>query len=243
MGIKSFLFNTDEEIAEAKKGQAPKATKAQEKPSPVPAPQFNQTPKTTFSEPVQTQPTFTTFNQAPTAPVFTTVKPDDELVKSMIENYRAGFASLNKEGYDFYEYYQSITVANLDYPQAFDMGKIMNPSISKASLLSESEFYLAEIKRVHDSNAQKGNARLKELETQKETESKNLATELQTFTEQLEQLKGLISDRQNKLSQIDDKYKSKLDEVKLKITANNDAAESVIASIETVKSGINNLNK
>lgn len=234
MSLMKMLFNTDEEIAQAKQEKSAKVEK-----KPEVKPKSVEVPASTFSEPVKPAPTFTTFTQPKPSPI---ASVDDELVKAMIENYRVGFASLNKEGYDFYEFYQSVTTAGLDLNQAFNMGKIMNPKITKSSLVNEADFYLNEIRTAHSENSQKGNARLQELEKQKETESQSLSTDLKTFNEQFEQLKALIQDRTNKLGEIDGKYQTKLDEVNAKLRANDLSAESVIDSIENVKTGINNLN-
>lgn len=237
MDIKGLFFNTDEEIKEAQKGKIEKPVHP--KAEPVAKPTFSETPQTTFSDPVKS-----TFNPpSQTMPAFVNVS--DEIVQSTIDTYQKVFDSLNQQGYDFYEYFQLVKTSGVDsaesYKMAFKMGEMMEPAINKSKLITQADYYLVELTKVYEQNNTKGNNRLTELDGQKKTESEALANEAFLLNEQLESIKAQISSNQTKLSAIDGKYKNKLDEVNSKIKANDIAKDTLVASIEKVKSGINQL--
>ncbi len=182
-------------------------------------------------------------------PTFTPVGKGEysqEHLDKALEVYRNGFDSLNQAGYDFYEFYQAITEAGADnamaYTMAFKMAKTMDKSISKETLLQQSEFYTSEIVKSYNSFISGGNAKKEELLNQKNHENESLANELDLMKQQMEQLKVQIQDRETKLKAIDGKFAPKLSEIDSKLAANDVAKNTVISSIEQVKQGIiNNL--
>jgi hypothetical protein len=122
---------------------------------------------------------------------------------------------------------------------AYAMGTAMDKTISKEKLISQADFYIAEISKVYDENVSKGNSKKEGLMKQKESENQTLANELSMFQQQLEALQIQIADRQNKLHAIDGKYQPQLEEVNSKLNANVIAKNKIVEAIQTVKSGIN----
>lgn len=161
-----------------------------------------------------------------------------------IEVYKNGFDSLNQQGYDFYEYYQSIVQIGIANPQvytmAFAMGNSMDKSVTKESLLSQADFYSSEIIKVYNDFVSKGQAKKQELVSQKEYENQSLASDLNNLREQMEAIKTQIADRENKLRVIDSKYQPMISEVDSKLGANEIAKTQLLDSIEKVKTGISN---
>ena len=78
----------------------------------------------------------------------------DPYIEDVIEIYDNGFNALNMSGYDFYEFYKAIVASGdtspIVYKMAFNMGKSMDPSLTKEKLITQSDFYLGEIDKVHN---------------------------------------------------------------------------------------------
>lgn len=204
-------------------------------------------PEVTQATPVAT-PVFSFPTETPNIPTTPTtfaspVNVSNEHLEKAIELYEKGFDSLNQDGFDFYEFFQSVSQGGMNNPQvytmAYAMGMAMDKTISKEKLMSQADFYIAEITKVYDENVAKGNGKKDSLLKQKESENQTLANELTMFQQQLEALQIQITDRQSKLQAIDGKYQPQLDEVQSKLNANSIAKNKVIEAIEAVKSGIN----
>jgi hypothetical protein len=232
MGLLDLLINSDES------SNAKTST-----PAPV------KQPSVSFSDAQvgQTQAPAFMFNseqaQIPTPTYQVPVQVSNEYMQKAFEMYEKGFESLNKDGFDFYEYYQSVMQGGPTNPQvytmAFGMGSIMDKSLSKSKLIQDADFYVAEITKVYNDNVTKGNAKKQTLLVQKDSENKSLVSELENMEQQLEALKVQIDDRKRKLSDIDNKYSPDLTDFDNRLGANELAKNRIINSIEQVKQGIN----
>jgi hypothetical protein len=212
----------------------------------VSAPVKPQQTSSKFPDAVQATPIFSfpTSEPTPTPTVFAPQSGvSQEHLEKTIELYEKGFDSLNQAGFDFYEFFQSVSQGGMTNPQvyamAYAMGTAMEKTISKEKLISQADFYIAEISKVYDENVSKGNSKKEGLMKQKESENQTLANELSMFQQQLEALQIQIADRQNKLHAIDGKYQPQLEEVNSKLNANVIAKNKIVEAIQTVKSGIN----
>ncbi len=156
--------------------------------------------------------------------------------------YEKGFEGLNMPGYDFFEFAQAVKHGGPDNPQAYQMaysmGKGMLPSVNKEKLVSDADFYIAEINKVYEGLVAKGNARKTELAALKTTETQNLTNELNLLQQQLEAISAQRNDAQNKLNAIDAKYSPQLQEAENKLSANDFAKNKIVSEIEKVKQGI-----
>lgn len=194
----------------------------------------------------QTQAPAFAFNSEPTpaTPTYQTpVQVSNEYMQKAFEMYEKGFESLNKDGFDFYEFYQSVMQGGPTNPQvyamAFNMGSIMDKSLSKSKLINDADFYVSEITKVYNDNVSKGTAKKQNLLAQKDSENKSLVAELENMEQQLEALKIQIDDRRRKLSDIDSKYSPDLNDFDNRLGANELAKNKIVDSIEQVKQGIN----
>lgn len=213
--------------------------------TPAPAKQ----PAVSFSDAQvgQTQAPAFAFNSEPTPTPTTTyqapVQVSNEYMQKAFEMYEKGFESLNKDGFDFYEFYQSVMQGGPTNPQvyamAFNMGSIMDKSLSKTKLIQDADYYVAEITKVYNENVSKGTAKKQNLLAQKDSENKSLVSELENMEQQLEALKIQIDDRKRKLSDIDSKYSPDLTDFDNRLGANELAKNKIVDSIEQVKQGIN----
>jgi uncharacterized small protein (DUF1192 family) len=160
------------------------------------------------------------------------------------ETYRNGFNSLNRQGYDFFEYYQSIKSINGtnadSYKMAYTLGKSMNPSISPESLASDSEFYITEINKVFTQFESAGKAKALEIETQKNQSKMGLKGEIEATQSEISRLQAELEQKTAQLSNIDSQFDPVLSEVNLKLEANKIARNEIVSSIEEVANNIKN---
>lgn len=167
-----------------------------------------------------------------------------EHLTKFLDMYQKGFDALNQAGYDFYEFFQSVCEGGLEnsqvYAMAFKMGTVMDKTITKEKLLSQSEFYCTEILKSYNQYVTSGSNKKQELVSQKETENQTLTNDLSLLKQQLENITIQIKNKESKLSLIDDKYQPLLAEVDSKLKANEFAKSKLISTIEQVKQGITN---
>lgn len=167
-----------------------------------------------------------------------------EHINKASDIYNQSFDSMNQEGYDFYEFYKGLSEEDKSNPavygMAFRMASAMDKTLTKEKLVTQADYYLAEINKKYQHYVTGGNSKKQELITQKSHENETLASELTTLREQLETIKLQISTNESKLAAIDSKYAPTLAEIESKILANDIAKNQLISSIETVKQGIIN---
>lgn len=231
MGLKDLFFiNNDEE----KKPEtvAPSATE------PVRFPGVNQAVNTTF-------PSATVSVASTPQPVASVENPSCQPhLDKIVQLYESGFDGLNQAGYDFYEFYKAVVSGGVDNPQvyamALSMGKAMDGNVSKESLLSQSQFYIDEIMKVHTSYVENGTSKKTQLLATKENERSQLSTELDGLKMQMEAISNQIVSKQTSLSEIDNKYANDLLEVDCKLMANDVAKDKILTSINSVKQGLTN---
>lgn len=176
---------------------------------------------------------------------------NEEVLNQVIEMYAKGFDSLNKSGYDFFEFFKSITAVSEQTPQvytmAFQMGKTMAPQVTKQSLLADADYYISEINGVHQKFQAQGEKKKEQIKgtvlAQKEALQKEIA-QLQT---QIAQLKAQISDLEvqqiEKTAALDPLESQNLPEIQnidQKLLANDYARGVIVKQIENVKQGIQN---
>lgn len=237
MGLKDLLFISDEND----KNKKEEATKSSIK-FPTTQENVNTQPSTNFGS------LFNVFggNTTASTPTVTTNQPLPEHLNKAIELYQQGFDSLNQNGYDFYEFYQTVIHGGVENPQvysmAYAMGTAMDKTISKEKLVQQSGFYLSEINKVYTDYVNKGTQKKQELVAQKSNENQSLINELDLIRQQMEALQAQLHDRENKLNAIGSKYEPMLIDVESKLNANEIAKNKIVQQIEQVKNGIiNNL--
>lgn len=164
-------------------------------------------------------------------------------IDSVMSLYDKGFDSLNKDGYDFYEYYKAVIEAGADnpaiYKMALTMAKAMDPGVSKESLIKQSEYYLTEIVNVYKKYVEQGNNKKNNLLNQKEAEESSLQTELQRVQVKLQEFQQKENSLKIEIGAIDNKYSQQLHDIDCKLGANDTAKREIFESINKVKQGIN----
>lgn len=234
MAFKDLFIKSDENPNEKPKVNTTKESSSTKFPTAETPIQSTETPfKSTFAFSKSTP----TINKGDVSP---------EHVAKAVERYQKGFESLNQPGYDFFEYYQTVTDAGVEnamaFTMAFKMGQTMDKTITKDSLISQAQFYETEINKSYQESITNGNAKKQDLLNQKQTENQALTQELSYMKEQFENMKIQIQNHENKLNLIGDKYQPQLNEIDSKLAANDIAKNQLVQSIGQVKQGIiNNL--
>ena len=157
--------------------------------------------------------------------------------------YEDGFNGLNLDGYDFFEYFKAVVGTGANNPamygMALTMAKAMDKSVTKASLITQSQYYIDEIEKVYQHYVANGNQRRVSALEAKGNEEATLSKDLGDIDAEIARLTQLKSKTQAKLAEIDGKYSPQITDVECKLMANDMAKERIIGSIRTVVDGIN----
>jgi hypothetical protein len=208
---------------------------------PVRFPEANQSVNTSFP---------TTFPTS--APVANTPQPVASVqnpscqphLDKIVQLYESGFDGLNQPGYDFYEFFKAVISGGIDNPQvyamALSMGKAMDANVSKDTLITQSQFYIDEIMKVHATYVENGTVKKNQLLSTKESERTQLANELDSLKMQMEAISNQIVLKQGLLGDIDNKYGNDLLDIDCKLMANDVAKDKILTSINLVKQGLTN---
>jgi hypothetical protein len=157
--------------------------------------------------------------------------------------YEQGFEGLNMAGYDFYEYFQAVVQTGVNnpamYSMALTMAKSMDSTVTKETLLSQSQYYIDEINKVYNGYVGNGNTKRENALKAKGNEEAALSNELTEINNEIARLTQLKITKEAELTTIDGKYSPEITDVECKLMANDIAKERIIATIQTVVDGIN----
>lgn len=227
MSFKNLFINSDD--SEDKKPTPPPITQAPKMmPQSIPTPTHMPTEMVT---PVVTPPTFNS-------------SALQEMVKSVGETYQNGFISLNREGYDFFEYYQSILSVSGStsdsYKMAFTLGKSLNPNITPESLASDASYYISEIDKVYNQFQAAGQGKAFQQETEKAKAKVSLTNQIEAKKAEIASLQTQLESLTSQLGSVDSSFDSELQEINLKLQANQIARDNLVNSIQEVSNNIKN---
>jgi len=171
----------------------------------------------------------------------------NRFLNDIVAVYDKGFVKLNQPGYDFFEFFKMVSKGGIDNPQvygmALEMAQSVDNSVNKASLILQSDYYITELQKLHESVGADGTKKMSDLTANKGSETITLTGDIDTLKKQLELLSGQLRERESALAEIDNKYQPKLSEIAEKLAANDTAKDMIISSINKVKNNIqNNLN-
>ena len=185
----------------------------------------------------------------PTAPVtpVAAITPENPAciphMDKIMKLYEDGFNSLNMTGYDFFEFFQAVVKTGQNNPamynMALTMAQAMDPSVSKASLVTQSQYYIEEINKVYKTYVDNGNIKRQEALQAKGNEEASLSKDLGDINNEIARLNQLKSQKEADLSRIDSKYSPDITDIECKLMANDIAKERIIGTIKTVVDGIN----
>jgi len=182
--------------------------------------------------------TFPTSKRKVTVSKTTNSKHLDEIVAV----YERHFDALNKDGYDFKEFYDAMSGLSPRTPDAYKMAvhfaKQMGGNVNKAALLEMADFYIGELNVLHDHNDEAGNIKLAELVNDKREEKSDLEGDISEIERQIASLQSTVSSKKGELNSIDARYATQINDIEDKLKTNTVARDSVLDSITEIKTGI-----
>jgi hypothetical protein len=162
----------------------------------------------------------------------------------ILEVYEKGFDKLNQPGYDFFEFYKAVLKAGVNNPQvyvmALDMAQSMDGTVTRDSLLKQSEYYISELEKVYNEFNNNGRNKIQELTQKKTNETTALSQEIASLQQQLSQIQVQISLKQSALADIDSRYHPEIEDINLKLNANDFIKNKFVTNINLVKMNISN---
>lgn len=166
----------------------------------------------------------------------------ESVLNTVIEMYEAGFESLNRPGYDFYEFFKAINSVKSHepgvYKMAFTMAKGVDPKVSKDFLLEQAGFYIDEINKVHQKYEIQGKDKKAQIQSTQKVQKENLVNEISGLEQKLKDIQEQIIAKKKDLQSIDITMLAEISEIDQKITANDVAKSKILESIIEVEEGI-----
>lgn len=175
---------------------------------------------------------------------------DKNLVEDFVQRLHSLINQSNQSGFDFLEFtetlFEETQNPNADvFKTVFRIAQKIDKSLTPERLLESAKFYRDLVQQAADSEVSKGDAKKQSLLSDKDTEKRNMETNLKDTKAKIEQLSKQIQDLQkqeitvsNQLSEIDHKYSSQFVDIENKIGAIKAAKEQVIVSIVDIEAGI-----
>ena len=188
----------------------------------------------------------------PPPPVNTPPPPvgmEQKVFDEVLSVYENGLESINMPGYDFFEFYKSVSAAGhvteQSYNMAFMMAKTLDKTLTPQKLMSDAEFYISKINEVHSQYVMQGQKKLNTLQEQKNAEKNKLTGDIDGATmritqlrNELQQLEADIAQKKGALAKIDESYFPEEKSVRDKMIANDAARQSSVQKLTGIKDGI-----
>jgi hypothetical protein len=168
----------------------------------------------------------------------------------ILDIYEKGLESINMPGYDFYEFYRSVSVANglnneQAYKMAYQMAQVMDKTISSSKLVKDADFYISKINEVYKDYVTQGQQKLKLIDDQKKAEKSQLARDVEISNARIAQLKEEILklekdviEKSSKLNGIDAENQVSESEIREKLSANDQAKSTILNKLNLAKENI-----
>lgn len=170
-----------------------------------------------------------------------------KILETIKKTYENGFESLNKPGYDFYEYFKSIKSINGTssdhYMMAFTLGKSMMENLSSESLSTDGQFYLDELNKAYTSFDNEGKFALGKLSSSRDEEKKEITKNIDSLHEQITQLQLQLDEQTLKFNSIDMKFEKQMNDTQLKLQINDQVKNELTNEIGMVITNIKNFIK
>lgn len=184
-----------------------------------------------------------TVSKFPVQPPKTTIV-SNSILDTVVEMYESGFESLNQPGYDFYEFFKAVKAVNSNdpsvYKMAYTMAQGIDSEVTKTKLLTQAEFYINEIERVHKQYLAKGSSKKNNIIESQKVKKDNLSAEISALEKKLIEIQNQISTKKNELQSIDVDLMNEVSEIDQKIVANDAARTKILETITNVVDGIKN---
>ena len=208
-----------------------------------------------FSFPVNKQTTSSSANLPETNAPASSSPPQAGILANpfateILDIYEKGLDSINMPGYDFYEFYRSVSVADglnneQAYKMAYQMAQVMDKTITSVKLVKDADFYISKINEVHKEYVTQGQQKLKLIDDQKKSEKNQLTRDVEISNARIAQLKEEILklekdviEKSNKLNGIDAENQVSESEIREKLSANDQAKSTILNRLNLAKENI-----
>jgi hypothetical protein len=167
----------------------------------------------------------------------------------VVEVYEKGLERINMPGYDFYDFYLAIKAAgsqnNAVYKMAYQMGKTLDSDLSARKLSNDADYYISKLNEVHQNYSEKGKQKLNSLSAELKTDKDRLTAEIQHIEGEITRLKQQIvsmeqklAETKNDLMKVEGKYSPEQHVINLKLRANDEAMQTAVNTLTSIKEGI-----
>lgn len=174
---------------------------------------------------------------------------EQKVLDEVLAVYENGLESINMPGYDFFEFYKSVSstgnITEQSYNMAFMMAKTLDKTLTPQKLMSDAEFYISKINEVHSQYVMQGQKKLNTLQEQKNAEKNKLTGDIDSSTmrisqlrNELQQLESDIAQKRGALAKIEESYFPEEKSVRDKMIANDAARQSSVQKLTGIKDGI-----
>ncbi|MEQ8472968.1 MAG: hypothetical protein RIC35_17370 [Marinoscillum sp.] len=167
-----------------------------------------------------------------------------KVLNTIMKMYEDGFTSLNKPGYDFYEYFKAIDSVGSNDPQVYKMALTMantvDKNVTKDMLLTHADYYIFEINKVHDQYQSQGIEKKEQIQKSQKLNKQSLNGEINALEKELVEIQSKIVKKKEQLKSLDTSLIAEISEIDQKITCNTLAKNRVLEAITNVVNGIKN---
>lgn len=164
----------------------------------------------------------------------------------VLEVYEKGLDSINMPGYDFYEFYKAVQMAQpyneQSFNMAYQMAKTMDGTVTVQKLVQDAEFYISKINDVHSQYVAQGQAKLTQINDKKLSDKSNLTKVIDNNTMRIAQLKSELANleqemqmKRNELARMDEGFAPQEQAIRSKLNANDIAKGNSITKLTTVR--------
>ena len=183
------------------------------------------------------------------SPVYIPPQVNDPVINEVLQVYENGLDSINMPGYDFYEFYKSITSIGdsneQTYQMAYQMARTLDKTITSQKLMNDAEFYISKVNEVYSQYVTQGQQKLNALQEKKSGEKIKLTGEIDQaalrvtqLRSELHQLETVITQKRSVLAKIDEGFYPQEKSIREKLNANDMARKTSIEKLTMIKEGI-----
>ena len=164
--------------------------------------------------------------------------PAGENIKEMKLRIYQLLESMNKPGCDFFEVWNAAIemggANSNNIKAAYTSLRYADKTLTKEKLLQTSDFYIAGLKKVLDTETVKRQDEKDKLLKQKEQEKANLTTDISDLEQQLVALQNKLADKKLQSEGINEKYKLPVELIEEKISNGHQSVNSVLSEMQEV---------
>lgn len=168
---------------------------------------------------------------------------------SFVTKFRDAIRNSNEIGQSFIQvlYKLSTNPDDSHYRQAFELIRIMNPTLTANDIKSSLEKLIAFVRTETDSYTKQGNDKKAQLESQQQSEKSALQStiasmqvDINALRQNLQTKESELAKKQTELMAVDGKYQPQINEVQTTLSAIKAASDETCSSLNQFLTGVTN---